>query len=899
VYEGNPDVGIYEAFKKHVGKKDWEEFKNSDAAKWLPVPDIEYEPGYISLFTELGSNMFNQTAGIVFDYRLDTKKIRSVIYFEDEIKDLIVYRDKYQVVGKFPGSKHLEIMEEGVSMGKKISVNANDRVTKACDKLRDVLASNKEDQVRQAVLDIRELMKKLCIPELDKLCSNVLALTSEIENDNNVNGLRDTVGYAAGRYAGLFQYFNAVFPPNESIDSYIKDFNSSFGEGQTVAGCNKLLFDYGMAAVPDVIRVGHFTKNMELIELVQKNLSQLWRMTCYEISPDMQHHPVFESINLSLLKHVMPSDITIPESLSEAARLDMTAMIESDVQMLMERYEGEELDKKLQKYHEKQLDVQGAYHIMMNLFQEGSYGVECYPWVKDQFESLADRCERESCYLLMCEKADRIHGHRPKYINDKYDFGDPIDNDDKAKKSEDWINPPKDDSVVDEIAKETPSKKEKDLDSDDKDDKKVSNHKSGNVYNITYTNSFNKQSKQRNIHGSYNNSRLNSHNISGGGSEGSGEEEDTTSWDERRKMQARLQKTYEKFEPLISPPEDLTKEYLESLLWTTVNRRNAKPWDILLDTHTKRTKKDISYRKYLVTKIIDLAEERDIEFDGKIIVAGDSVDGIYEIEISRKNDEHVIDALRKVADAVVREEISNLTKPKTKKTSNKTLNEALELFDDMRALQEMVKGGDPEKDYPLFQRAQHKIQDFNVKAQNGLNTVDQNLRDGKGVIDLSTQTPVQLVRVIKNFISDIKNRREQNIKDDMLEGRYVKRFTLDAMGSIIKTALPWMIGGPLWGTLFNMVALPVRGIVGAGKLVRGGKHWKLMIEIREELRTEIAVIDDKIRLAESQNNHKEKQRLMRMRSTMVQEYLKIAGKIHWDPDFNKVDRNPKIGGGES
>lgn len=782
-------------------------------------------------------------------------------------------------------------------MKKKNSIESVPKFTKKIDELNSIIDGDKKIDVDIWQGDLDSFMRRLSIPELDKFTSDVMALINDIDNsakEQSVASIRGQVVSTAEKYALVFQYFHAVFPPSQSVDKYIKDYNKVAPDGDmTIEGCNSLLFDYGMAALPDVIRAGYRSSDPKVSDLLQRNLRSIWNQTSYEICcvRDNMAKPVFESINLSILKKaLLPTGMPLPECITTAKEIDMQEMIESDIQMLRESYAGEELVAKLQQYNEKQLDVSGAYQIMMNLYQEGAYSVESYTWIKDKFESIGDRCVRENDYLVMCEAAYRATGKRPKYIDNTYDFGESQPAEKKDDKKDDWINPPSKDDDLPEPTK--PSKSLRDVDDDDDD--KGSKKGKGNIYNITYNNSFNKKSRQRNIHGSYNNSRIDSDNISGGDDvKHMSKEEKLTKWHGRRQDQLKITKANANKQALDDTPDDVTKDYLTALPWkkdhADVSFINVAPWVIMKDSQEFQPKQRIQYRKYLAKKIIDLADDRDIEYDGKIIVAGDPVDGIYEIEITRYNEDSVLDALRKCANAVVQAELEAI-KPK-RSTGSKTLNEALDLFDEMKSLSEKVEGGDPLVDRDLKDRIQNKFHDVNVKAQSGLQKVDSALRDTAGTIDLAKQTPVQLVRTIKNFVSDMGDRKQQEIKEDLLKDKKTKRFILDMMSSLIKTALPWVIAGPLWGTLFNMVALPVRGFKGVHNMVRGGPHWKYKIELREELRTEIQIIDRSIENAKADNDRKEEKRLMRMKNAMVQEYVKFAGGIRYDPSYRHIERS--------
>ncbi len=91
-YDGE---GIYEAFRKSVSFDEWKKFKQSDAAKWLPVPP-NYKHGDESFFTKKGYDKFMKLTYPYMLKYLDESKIRE---FECELNQKYIrYRDEYQVV---------------------------------------------------------------------------------------------------------------------------------------------------------------------------------------------------------------------------------------------------------------------------------------------------------------------------------------------------------------------------------------------------------------------------------------------------------------------------------------------------------------------------------------------------------------------------------------------------------------------------------------------------------------------------------------------------------------------------------------------------------------------------------------------------------------------------------
>ena len=94
-YDG---IGVYEALKNNMTESEWRQFKRSDAATWLPVPDIPYKHGYLSYFTEKGFDKFMQLTEPYIVKHLDKDKLEIKRYDISSASRHIVYSDKYQIV---------------------------------------------------------------------------------------------------------------------------------------------------------------------------------------------------------------------------------------------------------------------------------------------------------------------------------------------------------------------------------------------------------------------------------------------------------------------------------------------------------------------------------------------------------------------------------------------------------------------------------------------------------------------------------------------------------------------------------------------------------------------------------------------------------------------------------
>lgn len=106
-YEGD---GVYEAFRKNTTFEEWKAFKESKAAKWLPIP-TNYGDSDVSYFTKEGFKKFRELTLPLFETKLDTDKI-----IANKIKTpngTITYHDKYQyVIEPEKVTESLELVEE-------------------------------------------------------------------------------------------------------------------------------------------------------------------------------------------------------------------------------------------------------------------------------------------------------------------------------------------------------------------------------------------------------------------------------------------------------------------------------------------------------------------------------------------------------------------------------------------------------------------------------------------------------------------------------------------------------------------------------------------------------------------------------------------------------------------
>lgn len=756
-----------------------------------------------------------------------------------------------------------------------------------------VIAAMQEDEdlISRTAHDLLCMTNEMCVADVDLMLRKMLDAAGTKIDCPSLNIITEQVHNTLSQHAKLCRFYYAFAGPDQNLMKYRylhREMVEHVNDPDVAIHMQQMLYEFGICAMPDIILVGRKHPQTRAFEITERCLGDSWKVTCAQFCSEGLKDEIFKNIAVGYLGEAFEWFENIPQFVAEAMTPHFEEIVEHDIKVLTESYTGDELKAKLEMYNEEQLDIGGAYQIMANIMLDGAMCMESYIYCMDMFETVGERCEHEGSYLAMCEAAYRQTGKRPRYINNTYSFEPEAET---IKKDDEWINPPDEED-------DTKGKKKKKDDDLSEDDDRSERKKSGAVYNITYQNSFNKSNSVRD---SYHHNRTNSDDITIAGGGKAYPDQSPEDWIAHRKLQKKLVSSYASHKALTSPPEDLRKSYLKDIQWKDNQKKRYPPWVILPDTQTGRPKEDIGYRKYLAKKIEQMADDRDIDYDGSLIVAGDAVDGIYDIEVSQFNEPDVIEQLRKAASAVIRVEMKAFEKSDT---GDKKLDEALDYLamfhesdewddrvkevvdekddedDEDEEMTEEVKGGDPEKDRPIGQRIQNSIQGYNARQQKKLNAIDRGLRTGRNIVQSAVQTPMQLINVAKNFISDCNNRKEQDLKEDILKDRKFRMRLMGLMRSVLKTALPWAIAGPVWGTLFNIVALPIRGIKHVVTDIRGGPHRDLIIEMREELRTEMQIIDDMISKAKTDD---EKHKLMREKSRMEQEYYKIAAKVHFDP----------------
>ena len=91
-------IGVYEALKQNMSVSEWHQFKNSEAARWLPLPKLAYKAEYLSYFTERGFSEFITTTKPYMMKYLDETKLNVSTYPVATSKFKIMYQDEYQIV---------------------------------------------------------------------------------------------------------------------------------------------------------------------------------------------------------------------------------------------------------------------------------------------------------------------------------------------------------------------------------------------------------------------------------------------------------------------------------------------------------------------------------------------------------------------------------------------------------------------------------------------------------------------------------------------------------------------------------------------------------------------------------------------------------------------------------
>lgn len=181
--------------------------------------------------------------------------------------------------------------------------------------------------------------------------------------------------------------------------------------------------------------------------------------------------------------------------------------------------------------------------------------------------------------------------------------------------------------------------------------------------------------------------------------------------------------------------------------------------------------------------------------------------------------------------------------------------------------------GDADKDRP---QSDHPVKDVLTdidreltKKQQGAKKAVQNVQNvGRAFVKPAVRTK----QWITNMVSNWKDADENNIKEKMADPH--------ARSNLFSAIRKAIIGGSLLkaGLLLNPVFLALTVTRGLGKNKR---EFRLRNEMIGELKTELGIIDEKIKDADRVGDNKAKYQLMRFKNELNKKLLRVGGSKEW------------------
>lgn len=195
----------------------------------------------------------------------------------------------------------------------------------------------------------------------------------------------------------------------------------------------------------------------------------------------------------------------------------------------------------------------------------------------------------------------------------------------------------------------------------------------------------------------------------------------------------------------------------------------------------------------------------------------------------------------------------------------------LNIFDDATLMTEAV--GDADDDRP---KSDHPVKDILtdvdralVKKQQGAKRVVQNVQNaGRAFVKPAVRT----TQWVDNMVHNWKDADENSVKEKMADPH-----ARSNLFSAIRTAI---VGGSLLkaGLLLNPVFLGLSALRGIGK---NKKEFRIRNEMIGELKTEMEIIDEKIKDADRIGDNKAKYKLMRFKNELNKKLLRVGGPKGW------------------
>lgn len=170
----------------------------------------------------------------------------------------------------------------------------------------------------------------------------------------------------------------------------------------------------------------------------------------------------------------------------------------------------------------------------------------------------------------------------------------------------------------------------------------------------------------------------------------------------------------------------------------------------------------------------------------------------------------------------------------------------------------------PKSDHPVMDTFMD-IDRKTTKVQQGAKRVVQNTQNvGRAAVKPVNRT----IQWVGNVVSDWKDKDENKIKEDMADPK-----TRSRLFNAIKKSITV---GALWqaGLLLNPVFIALSAL---RKFDKDRNKFRLRNEMIGELKTEMQVIDEKIKDADSRGDNKAKYQLMRFKNEINKKLMRVGG----------------------
>lgn len=693
-----------------------------------------------------------------------------------------------------------------------------------------------------------------CIKDIDKMLYEISPISEQVDFVYDIKNYLESEFESRKNSLLIFSSYIS----ESDVESYIKDFYAVVNRKMKPVTFYR---NYSEAAIPDLTYLD--INNKIKFDIVSNADKLLNTKTVVGFEKAILYSKLTEDVairdGLVSKYRKKPEALNFIYNITEAVNIPKQIKQSADnIKILLENgdYIGAQKEATISEQDKGIIDM---YKAIDGIYVEGSYNILNRDVFAEEYNYDKLFSSLETVDGVFIERAYRYSGKVPSYMRNTHDMGkkgydsdDAIDDiDDKDSKVDidikddkkdepEWINDPKgaDDPAPVKDDKSNDTWDNKTQDELVKDINKDAGHTIINNYN--YSNSFNKkqQSKKTNVTNTNSNNK-DSHDIEIKNSDFSKNKKTSNS-------------------KLFDDEDDIFDDDMDE-----------KEFDKLLDKED-----DIESEEKKDGGVED--EDEDISDDET------DDEKMARVRAGKSKKDKALKETIDLLESDLSDEafMEALFKKKKKKSDKDSESIDLENIDKEQSNLQNIDDRNPNKGKSAAEQIRNKALDANAKDQAKLQNMKKNIADAKGAANSILKTPSQVINAIKNFISDQKEVKNNAIKEGFIKGQkppaWVK--ACDLLKSLLKTTVPFALFGPFFGFLWNIVATPFR----IGGNIKNGlpgfkKYPKLKKELAYELKAELDIVNDKIDQAEKEGDYKEKRKMMRVKNTMEQEYVKIIG----------------------